>query len=80
MPVDLIVSGESWTEASLAVFQERLRSDGKASKIGIKNVIYQPDPFAASKRSARWGRHDLDTFDVCYMLLDNYGEIAHDEL
>ena len=80
VPLDLILSGESWTEASRAEFQGRLQADGKERKIEIKNVVYQPDVFAASKRSARWGRHDLDTWDVCYMLLENYDEIAHDEL
>ena len=54
VPVDLILSGESWDDESREAFQERLPGDGKERKIAIKHVLYQPDIFAASKRSARW--------------------------
>jgi hypothetical protein len=76
-PVDLILSGESWTDEFMTAFQERLRSDRMERKIDITNILYQPDVFAASKRAARWGRCDLDTWFLCYQLVD---EIAHDEL
>ena len=78
-PVDLILSGDSWTELTRNAFEGRLRSNGKPPNIEIKDVVYQPDIYAASKRSARWGRYGLDTYALCYMLDDN-GDIAHDEL
>ena len=76
--VDLILSGDSWSEECLVGFQDRLQGDGKERLVDIKNVVYQPDIYAASKRTAGLGRHDIDTSSLCFF--DGSDGIARDEL
>ena len=76
--VDLILSGDSWSEECMMAFQDRLQGDAKGQSIEIKNVVYQSDIYAASKTAARSGRHDLDTWDLCFF--DGSDEIPRDEL
>lgn len=75
--VDLVFTGECWNNGNLATFKESMRVQGIKQMLNIVNEIRQADVFAASKRVARWGRHSLDTWDVCYMVSDDPG---HDEL
>ncbi|KAK5165076.1 uncharacterized protein LTR77_009173 [Saxophila tyrrhenica] len=60
--VDLILSGESWSEQTFEGFKSRLNMGER--KVNIANVVRQPDDFAASKRAARLGRDDLDAHTV----------------
>jgi hypothetical protein len=76
VPVDLILSGESWTEELQSAFQGRLRNDTKIRSFKIGHVVHQPDLFAATKHAARTERHVLDTSGLCFFGDD---EIGHDE-
>lgn len=74
--VDMVFTGDCWTDTNLATFKERLRVQGIEHIMNIVNEVRQPDMFAASKRVARWKRHHLDMWNVCYMVSD---DPAHDE-
>lgn len=82
--VDLVITGDSWTEKSLAIFSERLEGSGINEKIDLKNKIHQPDIFAATQRAARWGMSSLERYDPLPGVPiepDAYDEyLAHDEL
>jgi hypothetical protein len=72
--IELVFTGESWTEASLALFRYRLQLQG-IEKMGIKNEVHQPDIFAASMRASRWAWYNLQDWYI------NYREFNfHDEL
>lgn len=78
--VDLILNGEFWTVESVAALQQRFDNDRQDRKFTIKNILHQPDSFAASKKVARSGRYQLETWDVCYQLLDPREDRDPDEL
>ncbi|KAM0717014.1 hypothetical protein Q7P37_006866 [Cladosporium fusiforme] len=64
--VDIILSGESWSTRSRAVFKDLVSGGEEAQELtGSVNYFHQPDVFAASKRVARWGRYYVDTAFVC---------------
>jgi len=73
--IDLVYTGQFWTDDHVNMFEESLEATSIKSKIKIVNEVRQPDTFAASKRTARWGRHYLDTWMSC-----SYKDIRHDEL
>lgn len=75
--VDLILSGDAWSDDAITTLKEELQTSEGAQQIEIKNIVYQPDVFAASKRAARWGKYHLETWKACYMVID---DPAHDEL
>jgi hypothetical protein len=75
--IDLVFTGESWTEASLALFRDRLQLQGMYEKMGIKNEIHQPDIFAASMRASRWGWYNLHDWYTNYQF---FNHVSHDEL
>ncbi|KAK5165734.1 uncharacterized protein LTR77_008657 [Saxophila tyrrhenica] len=68
--VDVILSGEAWSEKHLLVFGQRLQANQEARMVEIANVVRQPDVFAASKQAARQGH---------LVLYPWYAE-GHDEL
>jgi hypothetical protein len=73
--IDLVFTGESWTEASLALFRDRLQLRGTYEKMGIKNEVHQPDIFAASMRASRWAWYNLHDWYINYRAFN-----FHDEL
>lgn len=84
--VDLIIGGESWNDETIDSFKQILANNGKVGGIRFKNVIYQPDVFAASKASATWGRSIIEDREqecqlpVGEMLPDPYAKHTTDEL
>lgn len=75
--VDLVFTGQCWTDGHVDMFKNALKAQRVKEQIQIVNEVHQSDTFAASKRAARWGRYDLDTWDLCYQFVK---DIAHDEL
>lgn len=77
--VDLILAGGSWTENTLATFEDRLRVSDIGKKVKIENMIHQPDVTAASQRAARSSMYHLEIWDVCGYGL-GHEDMGHNEL
>ena len=73
--IDLVFTGESWTETALALFRDRLQLHGMHEKMGIKNEVHQPDIFAASMRASRWAWYNLQDRYINHRVFN-----FHDEL
>lgn len=84
--VDLILKGESWTERSMAAFQNLVSDNDEVKVLNWSiNYVRQPDIFAASKRVARWGRFNVDLGHDCLLIDEGYEPqwdvlTGHDEL
>lgn len=76
---NLVLSGECWTENTLASFREILQDSQARMKVGVKDILHQMDPFTASMVRAAIGEFGLDIQGECSSRAV-HREVVHDEV
>lgn len=81
-PMNFVLSGEAWSEASQAAFKDLVsKHEGVEKQIGSGKYMRQTDEFAASKRVARWARYHVKEAFHCTLPVDvNVPEVPWDTL
>lgn len=75
--LNLILSGEAWTEDSISTFEEILQHSKAKMKFGVQDIIHQDNPFVASM--VRTANGALDVHWPCPSRAARE-EIIHDEV